>query len=1120
MSTFWHEALDELRAGLRSGVVALIFLVLVGYLLMVLANSGYLRDMGAVDIPRNAPSLVYLMTSGDAFFLFFAWAWVFAQPVLRDRSARLNELVLAAPMPLSSWLTARFIGALGVALLVGSSQIVGFLAAPLLEWIGAVPPGSVAPAPWAAFAWAWLVFTLPLALGAGALYYLAAIRTRGLAGPFAVAAALMTFWMVSMIVLKGADASPFLATLLDPSGFAEAEHQVEHWTPLEKSTALLAPSPALILSRLLWCLVPLALLWIGIRRATRESLILEQAPRKATARTDRATRTGSAPMSLPGPVTGPSWWRALIAESLWQLGQLLRRRGLWGALVFLTLLAVVGAFFHVVQHADGPLVPRPELVAPLLTELFFLITAFVVAGLVGTTMRRDDQIGLGEMLDAAPAPEGVRLVGRLVAVGALTLILALVPGAGTLITAVLTDPGNLDLALPLGHQVLVLFPALLELAAVTVLLHAAIRRPGPAYAASVLAAFVMVVNFETELVAYPPLQIGIPVGIALSGLTGFAPWIEQILVSGGFKLALVILLLALAASLAPRGTDTGGADRWCAFRTRLAGPAGQVAGVALIALIGLALLLHQRYRVEGSYETLAQTQAKDARWEAHWLSSAAPFSVAGGAVDLTLDPDARMLRGQWTLDGVRTDEGILHAELPDGFQLENATVEGRPAATIVEEDHLAVRLPHCGPSGCRVALHWSQAVRGWNDEDRPAWLLPQGFWLHAAEVLPRLGLDPDRVLRVPAERAALGLWPDAELPEYLATLSSGAAAPAGDWRWSLRIAGRKDVAEQGGRLDGPLDFAAVWAPEAGRTELNGVVYTQDPSRADSTVTIAEDLTEMRTCVARRLGAAPEVRRVMQWPRGLGDSSLAGDSLILAEDPHWDVADQGVGRWKRRAAIATELARRQIRDATDLRQGPGSLWLAAGVPGAIGLLCVAETDGIDALAALIARGADATTQALAGSTVPVGALRMATSDGWARDYGPLAALDWTARQAPDQFATLLTEILQGDDLDTALAAVVGETSSARILGTPNASDVQVATQPPTGKRWQWFEGGWLASRSAAEAWRYRVEQTRLNLEPSDDPSPHLAEPDAATFLYLDAWPGYERAPADNLVHVAD
>jgi len=279
MRLFFYEAGHAFRAGLRGGVVPMVFVVLSGYLLLMLSNADNINQMGAIDIPRNAPGLVYLMTSGDTFFLFFAWAWVFAQTVVRDRSAQLDEVTLALPVRLDVLLAARYAGALGVALVIGCSQIAGFLAVPLLAWVGMVPAASVAPPPWGAFAWANVLFTLPLAAGAGALYTLAAIRTRSMGGPLAVAAALMTCWMVAMVVFKSGHMDPFWATLMDPSGYAEAEHQVlDNWTPQQKATALLELTSALAWNRLLWCGLPvLALVWC-LRRVQRQQLVLGQAP--------------------------------------------------------------------------------------------------------------------------------------------------------------------------------------------------------------------------------------------------------------------------------------------------------------------------------------------------------------------------------------------------------------------------------------------------------------------------------------------------------------------------------------------------------------------------------------------------------------------------------------------------------------------------------------------------------------------------------------------------------------------------------------------------------------------------------------------------------------------------
>lgn len=1114
MNFLLREAWHEFRAGLKGGVLPLIYLVLSAYILVVMTSADNLRSMGAVDIPRNAPALVYMMTSGDAFFLFFAWAWVFAQPIVRDRAAQLHEVVLAAPVSLRRLLAARYLGALGVALLLGTSQILGFLLAPLLESLGAVPPGSVAAAPWAAFAWAFLIFTLPLAAGAGALYYIAALRSRSVGGAFAVAALLMAFWMVAMIVFKGGHADPFLVTVLDPSGFAEAEHQVvDQWTPQQKSSALLALTPALAWNRLLWGGLPLVLLALAIWRTRRESLVHGRGEGNSRNLTvDRQISAKSAAAPLPGPVQRSSWLAAVVAESAWQARLILARRSLWIAVALLVLLAVAAAFVHGIQHAWGPMQARAEFVSPVLTQTFYLIVVFMTAAMVGLAARRDEQPGLCEMFDATPAPNSVRLAGRAVAALVVGLVCVAIPAAGTILVGLLTTP-EAAILLPLLHQGGVLLPAILELAAITLLLHALIRHPGTAHAAAILAAFIMVVNFEVGLVNYPPHQIGRGVGIALSGLSGFAPWVEKLIASDAFKLALAATLVALAAVVTRRGCDAGWRSRLGQWRRGLFGGPGLAVVAGIVALAGCSAWLQQRYVVEGGYQTRDQELAGDADWERRWLPAAAEFSVAGGEVLLQVVPASRELRGHWTLDGVRVHGSSLHARLPHGFELLDARVDGQSVAATVDDEHLAIPAASCRSRDCRIELAWRLPVAGWTVSDdgvlaRPAWLVGDDFWLRAREVMPRLGLDGERVIRTPAERSRLGLAAGFALPAWRASLADGAAAPAGQWRWRVEVAGHP-AAGADGQLAGLLDFAALAAQRARTTEVAGLKLIHDASRGADALAVADDLQRMQRCVARHLGSAPAVSSVAQWPRGLppgdGDAALAGNLLLLAEQPHWDVAGQGTGRLARRADIAAALARRSVADAADLREGAGSAWLASGLPGAIGLLCVAEEDGVAALQALLTRGAQRTTEALAGTETPVGPLSLAPRQAWPADYAPLAALNWAARLSPAEIQALLAQLRRQGDLVAALGSVAAADQVDRWLGPPLATDVRAAGT--AGERWVWRDGGWQEAGSPVAARRLQSIDGRLNW----DAPPQASVP----ALYLDDWPAYEREPKDNL-----
>jgi ABC-type Na+ efflux pump permease subunit len=196
-SFFFQEAVCEARQGFTSLITPIVFFGLTAYMLIFLLNAEYMRSMGAVDIYRNSPHVIYLMVSGQSLWLFFAWAWLFAQVVVRDRSAQLHEVVLASPVSLQWLIAARFTGAFVVAVFLGSSICVGLLMAPILVTFGALPPDAVGPVPWAAAAWSVVIFTIPTAFATGVLFTVGASFTRSNTGAFVVAALLSLVWMIS-----------------------------------------------------------------------------------------------------------------------------------------------------------------------------------------------------------------------------------------------------------------------------------------------------------------------------------------------------------------------------------------------------------------------------------------------------------------------------------------------------------------------------------------------------------------------------------------------------------------------------------------------------------------------------------------------------------------------------------------------------------------------------------------------------------------------------------------------------------------------------------------------------------------------------------------------------------
>lgn len=1111
------EAWLELRAGLRSGVVTLTFVGLVLYLLMVLTNAGYVQQMGGADVPRNAPSLVYMMSSGDAFFLFFAWAWVFAQPVVRDRQALLHEVVLTAPVSLRALLAGRFIGALAVGLLLGVSQMLGFLLAPLLEVAGLVPAGAVGPTPWRALAWAFLVFVLPTTTGTGALYYVAALRTRSTSGPFSVAAVLVLVWMFAMVIMSGGSTFAAWAAVLDPSCFADVDRLNRIWTPVEKASLLYPVTPPFLLNRLVWCVGPLMMLVGAVTRCTREHLVTErpEGPTAPVAPVRSVVRTGL----LQGAAETSAafvWSRALVAEARWQMAMLWGGRVIKATLLGMVLLGVSAGLVHGVNSADGPFEARPEVLGPLLNQSLYLLVAFIVAALVGAVVRRDEHAGIGEMLDAAPAPSLVVFLGRLVAVSALTLALLLTPAVSAMLLTALRSPAAFSPLTPLTYQVVVYGPGLLELVLVTMLLHYLIRRSGPAYAASMLATFILAVNHEAELITYPPFEFGIPAHVEFSVATGWSVWLERLAVGDLFKLCTIAVLATLAALVQIRGLDSRLAQGALVVRQRLVGPLGAVLGVALAGgTVSFAVMANQ-FTELGGYESRTTRLDRDAAWEHRWLPTAGAYAVGGGVLALDIDTRSQRVDGRWRLDQVTSTTGVLHLELPPHLALHRATVDGTPTSTDILDRHAAISLGSCKTDGCTVMLDFSVLPRGWNTEGQQPWLNTSGVWARARQVAPTLGLDRDQRILAPVERESRGLPAAAPEIERRALSSSSGIAPAGTWQLDVRV---DDAAYVSTRLDGDLDFVVQHALRARPVVLGSYTIVADRTRADQAVAVADDARQMQACVARRLGPTPALFTIAQLPRGMGTSTAVNGTMLLAEAPHWDIAGRGIGRWRRQAEIGALLARQVLRASTGIRQGAGTRVFIEGVAGATGYLCVGDNSGTAALQALLSRGAERIARALGGAPNPVAETLHDTSDAWLSEYAAMASIPWVARTDSQQFQRILATIERDGEIDSALRAHVGTALASRILGMPLASDLGLRaagfTTTVDVAKFIWSKGGWTPTNAASGVLLLEPEKQHLGVrgQPYTARVPWVDVLRSGTLL-LDDWPAYERTPENN------
>lgn len=540
-------------------------------------------------------------------------------------------------------------------------------------------------------------------------------------------------------------------------------------------------------------------------------------------------------------------------------------------------------------------------------------------------------------------------------------------------------------------------------------------------------------------------------------------------------------------------------------------------GVVIAMIFSFWLTTHANHALPANQAPIALAP-KYADWERRWISPLDPnvcstdptetsrfadpnaensFRVAGGMVQLRLDASTGHIRGTWTLEQVEAPWGWLHLNPPTGFLLRSATTAQIALPIESHTNHLAIALDACARQACQVTLEFEV-------QTTPA--APSTVWLRAEDILPRLGLNGNNLLRNVKQRQQYGLNDFITLPGHFAAPAVLGVAPVGRWQWHVHIQQSQPMPEHllTGATDGMLDFSLAWAP-ALRTDTipQTSTLTIQHEGLDRNIlhTLSDDAIAMQTCVAKRMGAAPDLHTISLAPRA---SSLQPTRYLgLANHPAAHMAAGSLTLplpllnqpTARRVNIAHAMAQRHIADTADLRETQGAQWLVHGLSGAIALLCSAEYDTPSQTQYLLQQMAQQTSSSLDTHAESLGAIAYAAFNGWVRDYTPLAALDVARRLHPPQITALLQELNNGMRVQYALANALGVQRTAMLLSMPLATDLQIAENGQSqGDRWRWQAGGWKRVGSVERHWQW---------------------PSSMQALRLDAWPGYERDFNNNL-----
>ncbi|MEA2563622.1 MAG: type transport system permease protein [Acidobacteriota bacterium] len=749
----------------------LYFAIVLGFTYMM-GTEEYVNNARSGGYFLNSPFVIASVATIGSMIGLLITASLAGDAGARDVQTRMHPLLYTTPVGKANYLRGRFLAAFILNLLILVAVPIGLVLAALVpraeaDLIGPFRPG--------AYLGAYVFLVLPNAFVVTALLFSLSALGRKAIASYLGSALLFFHSNFSWQFVAGTLGWWKLARLLDPFGVSVFSELSKAWTPVEKNTFLVGLQGPLLANRALWLGIALSALALTHRRFR----FAHPSPGSWWNRGTRRQANGAAPISVPQVQRQVKRRFGFATHALqtfaiaWQSFRTVVTSWGWFVLAFLPFMVVLSGP-ELMQHMGIRLFPTTARMTAWLTnpqDGFWLLIPLLIVFFAGELVWREREARLSEIADAAPAPDWVPFVGKLIGLSAvLVLLQALILAAGMLVQVRmgyhLFETG-LYARILFGFQL----PDYLLFVLLAFTVHAIVNHKYVGNAVLLLvygfSAFAAELGLEHKLLVYASDP-----GWVYSDMRGFAPFVAPFV---WFKLywAAWALLLAVAAKLFwVRGKEPG-----LGSRIQLAGRRSTRAAVgSAVAAVGLILTLggfiFYNTNVLNAYHTASDKMERRAEYERRYgqYKGFAQPRKAGASLHVEIHPQRREvdIRGTFHLVN-RSAVAIGSIHVATASVVETRAIRfDRPAKCVLADDDLGHRIYALGRplqpgDSLRLGFEVHSAPRGFSNSGVDASVVPNGTYFAQHEWLPAIGYQPNRELQNAGERRAHRL---AARPEY------------------------------------------------------------------------------------------------------------------------------------------------------------------------------------------------------------------------------------------------------------------------------------------------------------------------------------------------------------------
>lgn len=572
------------------------------------------------SVQENSPYAIAVACAVLSIFYLFVITSFVANAIVRDDATGFGPIIRSIPVSKTDFVLGRFLGGLLTAL-------IGFLAVPIGMAFGAmmpwVDPETVGPGGIAIYAWHYLIIAVPNILLASAFLFALATSLRSMMATYIGVIILFLGYLIATDILGSRPEYQDVLAKFEPLGISALSEATRYWTAADMNSRLVPLSGNMLFNRALGCIAAVGLIAITIRRFSwAESGPSKRKLRKlAKAQANEKKAAAVAPLMTGGSIKTQHGSAASVAQFLIRLRTEVMQVLTSPGLIILTALAMgqTGFFLFFSENMYGT--PSHPITANIIEnvrngfQVFLLIVAVFYGG---ELVWRERDRKLDEIIDSTPVASWILVLPKIIAIFLVLLIVNIGGMATGIVFQLIKGAEQLGIDQYIARFIL---PSAIEAALIAILaVFAQVVSPNKYVGWGLMMVwfiggiFLSNLGYENMLYSYAegpqePLS-------DMNGADGFwvgAYWARL------YWACFAILLMVIAHSLWPRGTDVALKPRLKRMRHNLAGGPLILGGTAVVGMIATGIFIYQNIKVLNLYQTSDEFEKWQADYEKRYL---------------------------------------------------------------------------------------------------------------------------------------------------------------------------------------------------------------------------------------------------------------------------------------------------------------------------------------------------------------------------------------------------------------------------------------------------------------------------------------------------------------------